>query len=105
MRAVVKRDGVHAARAGSTRDWLPFSLRLYFHAGADNVRIIHSFIDDGDPARDFIGGLGVTARVAMNDASHDRHVRFAGERERCSSFARTRRSTISPAPAACGWTR
>ncbi len=52
MRANVKIDGVHAARADSTRDWLPFSLRLCFHAGADNVRIVHSFIDDGDPARD-----------------------------------------------------
>ena len=79
VRAVVKLEGVHAARAGSARDWLPFSVRLYFYAGSDSVRIVHSFVYDGDPARDFIGGLGVTARVAMLDATHDRHVRFAGE--------------------------
>lgn len=79
VRAVVKLDGVHAARTGSARDWLPFSVRLYFYAGSESIRIVHSFIYDGDPARDFIGGLGVTARVPMLDATHDRHVRFAGE--------------------------
>ncbi|QYG04397.1 Tat pathway signal sequence domain protein [Massilia sp. NP310] len=79
VRAVVKLDGVHTARAAAGRDWLPFSVRLYFYVGSDSVRIVHSFIYDGDPARDFIAGLGVTARVAMLDATHDRHVRFAGE--------------------------
>jgi hypothetical protein len=37
VRAVLKLDGVHAARAGSSRAWLPFSVRLYFYAGADSV--------------------------------------------------------------------
>ncbi|MFC5462617.1 Tat pathway signal sequence domain protein [Massilia niabensis] len=76
VRAVVKIDGTHT---GHGRDWLPFSVRLYFYAGSDSVRIVHSFIYDGDPARDFIAGLGVTATVPLSDASHDRHVRFSGE--------------------------
>jgi hypothetical protein len=79
VRVVLKLDGVHAARAGSSRTWLPFSVRLYFYAGADSVRIVHSFMFDGDPATDFIGGLGVTAQVPMRDATYDRHIRFAGE--------------------------
>lgn len=76
VRAVLKLDGLHT---GGGRDWLPFSVRLYFYAGSDSVRIVHSFIYDGTPERDFMRGLGVTAQVPMSDRTHDRHVRFAGE--------------------------
>jgi hypothetical protein len=76
VRAVIKLDGVHT---GGGRDWLPFSVRLYFYSGSESVRIVHSFIYDGQPEQDFIAGLGVTAQVPMTDATHDRHVRFAGE--------------------------
>ena len=76
VRAVLKVDGTHTSNG---RDWLPFSLRLYFYAGSDSVRIVHSFIYDGVPARDFIRALGVTARVPMSDMTYDRHVRLAGE--------------------------
>jgi hypothetical protein len=76
VRAVIKLDGLHS---GHGRDWLPFSVRLYFHAGSDSVRLVHTFLFDGAPARDFIAGLGVTAQVPMADATHDRHLRFAGE--------------------------
>ncbi|MDR6625776.1 Tat pathway signal sequence domain protein [Caulobacter segnis] len=76
VRAVVRFDGVHR---GGGRDWLPVTVRLYFHAGSDAVRIVHSFIHDGDPAKDFIRGLGVTARVPMTDETHNRHVRLSGE--------------------------
>lgn len=76
VRAVVRFDGVHS---GGGRDWLPVTVRLYFHAGSDAVRMVHSFIYDGDPAKDFIRGLGVTAHVPMSDESHNRHVRLSGE--------------------------
>jgi hypothetical protein len=76
VRAVLKLDGTHS---GHGRDWLPFSVRLYFYAGSDSVRIVHSFCFDGDAAQDFIAGLGVSAKLPISDASHDRHIRFAGE--------------------------
>ena len=75
VRAVIRVEGKHR---GGGRDWLPFTLRLYFHAGSGAVRIVHSFIFDGDPNRDFLRGLGLTGRVPMRDPMHDRHVRFAG---------------------------
>ena len=59
-RAVVRLDGKHG-------DWLPFSVRLYFYAGATDVRVVHSFIWDGDPDRDFLAGLGLSADVVMRD--------------------------------------
>jgi len=71
VRAVVKLDGKH-------ENWLPFSVRLYFYAGATDVRMVHSFIWDGDPERDFLAGLGLSADVAMRDEPHNRHIRLAG---------------------------
>ena len=71
VRAVVRLDGKHG-------DWLPFSVRLYFYAGATDVRVVHSFIWDGDPDRDFLAGLGLSADVVMRDEPHNRHIRLAG---------------------------
>ncbi|MEE4455121.1 Tat pathway signal sequence domain protein [Novosphingobium resinovorum] len=76
IRAVIKLDGRHRA---AEDDWLPFSVRLYFHAGSDSVRLVHSMVFDGDPAKRFIRGLGLEGAVPMRDALHDRHVRLAGE--------------------------
>jgi len=78
VRATVKIEGVHKADSG-TREWLPFTVRLYFYAGLENVRLVHSFIFDGDDKKDFIRGLGVAFDVPMREQVHNRHVRFSGE--------------------------
>lgn len=74
VRAVVKIEGVHE---GAGRQWLPFVVRLYAYADASHLRIVHSFVFDGDPAKDFISGIGLRATVPMAGAPHDRHVRLA----------------------------
>lgn len=79
LRAVVRIEGRHRPASGDSPGWLPFSLRLYFHAGSSCVRIVHTLIFDGDPDRRFIRGLGLSGVVPMRGALHDRHVRFAGE--------------------------
>ena len=81
VRAVVRIDGKH--RRGS-RSWLPFSIRLYFYAGADSFRMVHTITYDGtqEPGKasgDFIRGLGVRFTVPMRDAAYDRHIRIGGE--------------------------
>ncbi len=76
VRAVVKLEGRHA---GEGRTWLPFVVRLYFHAGGDLVRLMHTIIYDGDAQKDFIAGLGVNFAVPLAGALHDRHVRFSGQ--------------------------
>jgi hypothetical protein len=80
VRGVVKIDGVHRAEK-SSREWLPFTLRLYFYAGLPSVRMIHSFVFDGDQESDFIRGLGVVFDVPMREEVQNRHVRFGGESE------------------------
>lgn len=75
VRAVVKVDGAHNDPS-TGRSWLPFSVRLYFYAGSDHVRMVHSFILDGDEHSDFIAGLGVRFSVPMRDEGYNRHTRF-----------------------------
>ena len=77
VRAVVKIEGKHAGSAG--RKWLPFVVRLYFYAGGDAIRVMHTVIYDGDEKSDFVGGLGIRFSVPMRGELHNRHVRFAGE--------------------------
>ncbi|HWA86201.1 MAG TPA: Tat pathway signal sequence domain protein, partial [Opitutus sp.] len=78
VRAVVKIEGRHAIANGG-RAWLPFVVRLYFYSGGEAVRVMHTFVFDGDAAKDFIAGLGLRFGVPMRDALYDRHVRFVGE--------------------------
>ena len=75
-RAVVRIKGWHVGESG--RVWLPFIVRVSLHAGGHGVRIMHSFVFDGDAAADFISGLGVTFEAPLRDELHNRHVRFAG---------------------------
>ncbi|MBP8302851.1 MAG: hypothetical protein KBE04_01835 [Phycisphaerae bacterium] len=78
VRAVVMLSGVHRAVEGG-REWLPFHVRLYFYAGRQEVRMVHTIVYDGDEHKDFIRGLGVTFAVPMREQVQNRHVRFSGQ--------------------------
>ncbi len=78
IRAVVKIEGTHKSNTGA-REWLPFVVRLYFYAGADPIRMVHTIVFDGDEQKDFIRGLGVHFSVPFREQLHNRHVRFSGE--------------------------
>lgn len=78
VRAVVRVEGRHVDPAGSRR-WLPFIVRLSLHAGASDLRCVHTFIYEGDPTNDRIAGLGFRFDVPQRGPLHDRHVRFSGE--------------------------
>ena len=77
VRAVVRIQGKHRTKAG--RLWLPFTVRLYFHANGESARITHTLVYDGDDQKDFINGLGLRFDAPQHDELHDRHVRFVGE--------------------------
>jgi len=76
VRVVVRIDGTHRSTG---REWLPFTVRLAVHADTQMVRLVHSFVFDGDANADFLSGLGLSFDVPMTDEIHNRHVRFAGE--------------------------
>jgi len=78
VRAVVKVTGRHRIEAGG-RKWIPFVVRLYFYAGLESIRIVHTFTYDGNPHQDYIKGLGVSFSVPLRGALYNRHVRLAGD--------------------------
>jgi hypothetical protein len=78
VRAVVRVRGRHRA-AGGGRALLPFDLRLYFYAGPQAVRLVHTIVYDGDEQKDFIRGLGLAFDVPLREQPHNRHLRFGGE--------------------------
>ncbi len=78
VRAVVKIEGKHVSESGS-RSWLPFIVRLYFYAGQQSIRIVHTIIYDGDQQKDFIRGLGLVFDVPLDEQLYNRHIRFSGD--------------------------
>ena len=55
---MMAREGAHKSETGA-REWLPFVVRLYFYAGTEAVRVVHTIVFDGDDQKDFIRGLGL----------------------------------------------
>jgi YetA-like protein len=80
VRAVVKIEGTHKAEKGN-REWLPFTVRLYFYGGQAAVRMVHSIVFDGDQEKDYIRALGVVFQAPMREQVYNRHVSFSGEGE------------------------
>jgi hypothetical protein len=80
LRLVVRAEGTHRVEgATGFQSWLPFVVRLYFYRGSKRVRIVHTFIVDGDPQVDFCCGIGLEAAVPLTGPAYNRQVRFAGE--------------------------
>jgi len=80
VRSVVKIEGTHVADNGN-KSFMPFVVRLYFYAGQQSVKMIHTIIYDGDQNKDFVRGLGVVFDVPLDEELYNRHVRFSGEED------------------------
>lgn len=91
VRTLVKLEGVHRNKnkgistdnsnsednSLNNREWLPFVVRLYFYAGSEQIKMVHSFVYDGDQKMDFIRSLGIRFDVPMREALYNRHVAFS----------------------------
>ena len=75
VRATVKIEGVHK---NASREWLPFTVRLYFYSGQEAIRLVHTIVYDGDHEKDFIRGLGLSFAIPMREQLHNRHIRLSG---------------------------
>lgn len=76
VRKVVKVEGVHRSQT-TGRKWLPFVVRLYFYQGSDQMKMVHTFIYDGDEQHDMITSLGIRFMIPMQEEVYNRHVAFA----------------------------
>lgn len=74
LKTVIRIDGKHRSTDG--REWLPFRVRLYFYAGSEQVKMVHTLFYDGDQQADFISGLGVEVNVPLRERTYNRHVAF-----------------------------
>ncbi|MGK9477831.1 exo-rhamnogalacturonan lyase family protein [Melioribacter sp. OK-6-Me] len=81
VRAVIKIEGKHHSESRN-RSWLPFIVRLYFYAGQQSMRIVHTIIYDGDQNVDFIKGLGFVFDIPLDEQLYNRHIRFSGDNGR-----------------------
>lgn len=79
VRALVTVRGTHAPLTGGHDAWLPFVVRFYLYADSDAIRIVHSFVFDGDASTDFITGLGIRFSIPLEgEELYNRHVRIPG---------------------------
>lgn len=81
VRALVTVTGTHAPTGETDHEaWLQFVVRFYLYADSDAIRIVHSFVFDGDASSDFISGLGIRFDVPLEgEELYNRHVRVPGE--------------------------
>jgi hypothetical protein len=85
LRVVVKLEGVHIGSIGGTkskkdsREVFPFQVRLYFYAGSDEVKVVHSFKFNINEEKEFLNGIGIEFRFAASGEQFNRHVGFTGE--------------------------
>jgi hypothetical protein len=78
IRATVKVEGFHRNEKG--RRVLPYTVRLYFYANSDTIKVMHTFVYDADENKDFISGIGLKFEVDFNkEELYNRHVRFVGQ--------------------------
>ena len=75
---VIKAKGMHKSLKDS-REWLPFTVRFYIHKDAAPIRMVHSFVYDGEQHDDYIKGLGVEFDLPLREQLQNRHVAFAGD--------------------------
>lgn len=78
VRCCVVIKGNHSI-PGETRKWLPFTLHLYFYAGDNQIRILHTFLYDGNPNADFLKGIGMKFEVPLEGAAYNRRIAFRGD--------------------------
>lgn len=77
VRVVVKMEGTHRSLS-QQRTLLPFTVRFYFYAETSQIKVVHSFVYNGDQYSDFIQGIGMQIQVPFRESTHNRHVRFSG---------------------------
>lgn len=77
QRVTVRIDGhCHAPGSGMT---LPYTLRLYIYNGSNQLRLVHTFVYDGNQDSDFVSRLGLSFAVPLRDRTYNRHVAFCGD--------------------------
>ena len=80
LRAVVKIEGKHEYIKRKAQIF-PFIVRLYFYAGSDEIKMVHTFIFDADENKDYLKGLAFSFTCMLTVNCGNRHVGSLGCRD------------------------
>ncbi|MBQ8540923.1 MAG: hypothetical protein IJ435_05555 [Clostridia bacterium] len=75
VKTVIRIKGTHK----SDGDFLRFILRFTVYKNSNKTNIMHTFIYDGEPSTDLIGGIGVCIKYKMSGSCVNRRVKLAGD--------------------------
>lgn len=67
------------AGGGSDEAVMPFVIRLYFGQGSPEIRVVHTFLYDGNEHRDFLKGMGIRTETLLTGNPYDKHIKFAAD--------------------------
>ena len=77
IRSVIKIEGIHTDE--NNNEQFPFVFRLYFYRHTSEIRMVHTFIYDGDESIDFIKGIGVELKGYFKGEAWNRNIQVAGD--------------------------
>ena len=58
---------------------MPFVIRLYLAAGSSEIKIVHTFLFDGNENNDYLKGMGIRFETTLGGAPINRHIQYAME--------------------------
>ena len=58
---------------------MPFVIRLSVGAGDCELKLVHTFLFDGEEKRDYLKGMGIRFQMPMEGTPVNHHIQFAGE--------------------------
>ncbi|NLZ80336.1 MAG: hypothetical protein GX913_00805 [Clostridiales bacterium] len=78
LKCVIKIEGIHKNNEAE-REILPFILRFTLHYNSGAVGVTHTFLYDGQAAKDFIKSIGIKFSCPIEGEYYNRHVKVAGD--------------------------
>lgn len=77
LKTTVKITGTHKNDSGDT--FLRYIVRFTIYNGDKNVKIMHTFLYDGNDNTDFINGVGIEFTRKMEGELYNRHIKITGD--------------------------
>ena len=78
LKTVIKIEGIHKNK-NIDRENLPFIVRFIIHNEENYVQIMHTFICDIEPQKDFIKAIGIEFECPMAGEMYNRHFKTKGD--------------------------
>ena len=74
LQAVICFHGNHVT--GEDTLHMPFVIRMYLWRDSDQMKIVHTFLYDGDEQRDYLKGMGICFESCIQGEAYNRHIQF-----------------------------